>query len=155
MTRWLRLLGLTVLLASCAEESARSTPAATPPAPAPAAPDPRDRQIELSKRLLRATDDDDPQKPDFHFRLASLCEARWREPSPQDPDPARWLEQAIASYQSAVAFPKYGRADEALFKLGCLLQAANREDQAREQFDRIIKEHPSSRFVSEAWARRR
>ena len=153
MTHRLSLV-LPLLLGACGEGAARPAAPATP-VEAPAAKDPRDKNIELSKRLLRATDDDDPQKPDFHFRLASLYEAKWREPFPQDRDPTQWLEQAIASYRSAAAFPKYPRAAETLFKLACLLQAAGREAEAREQFDRIIKEYPESKYVSEAWARRR
>jgi len=42
-----------------------------------------------------------------------------------------------------------------LFKLACLLQSAQQDDPAREAFDRLIHEHPSSRFVPEATARRR
>jgi hypothetical protein len=152
MMRWLLILAG---LAGCAETTASDPSPAPAPAPAAAPKDPRDRQLEMAGRLLRATDDDDPQKPDFFYRHAELCLDKWRSPAPSDADPGRWLERALQSYRAAAAFPKYARADEVLFKLGCLLQDTGRNEEARPVFDRIIQEHPDSRHVSEAWARRR
>jgi tetratricopeptide (TPR) repeat protein len=153
MTRW--LLTILVALAACAEGNGSAEPPAAAPAPAAAPQDPRDRNLERMLRLVRVTDDDDPQRPDFLYRTAELYLDKWQRPAPGDPDPGRWLERALASYQAAAAFPNYLRNDEVLFKLACLLQSAGRNDEARPVFDRIIKEHPDSRYVPDAWARRR
>jgi hypothetical protein len=154
MARWLSAF-LLVTIAGCAEDGPAQTAPAAVAVQAPPPADPRDRNLDRTMRLIRATEDDDPQKPDFLYRAAEQYIDKWRRPAPGDPQPARWMERAIACYQSAAVFSTYARADEVLFKLACLLQDAGRDEEARASFDRIIKEHPDSRFVSEAWARRR
>src|SRR5262245_22835555 len=136
-----------------------------------------DKQIELAKRLLRATDDDDPQKPDFYFRLAELYAEKQRyyfykqhsldqkifdlppeqrgtlqrEQQGYEKEQERWLLQAVSTYVEASKFKKYQRMDEVLFKLAYLLQTVHKEDQAREFFHRLIKDYPNSKYVPEAY----
>lgn len=153
-SRAFTVVRLAALVAGCAQETG-AVPAPVVAAPPILAADPRDGNIEKMARLLRATDDDDPQKPDFHFRMAELCAERWYHPSVGERDPQRWHARALESYQAAARFPQYTRADEVLFKMGCLLQSNGQEAPAREAFDRLIKEHPGSPLVAEAWGRRR
>ena len=136
-----------------------------------------DKQIELAKRLLRATDDDDPQKPDFYFRLAELYAEKQRyyfykqhsldqkiydtpanqrgtlqrEQQSYEKEQEKWLYQAVSTYVEASKFRKYNRMDEVLFKLAYLLQTVHKEDQAREFFHRLIKDYPNSKYVPEAY----
>jgi len=149
-----RALALTLVLACGHTGDRDAAPEAPETAPTPA-PDPRDRQIEMTARLVRVTDEDDPQRPDFLFRLGELCAARWSGPGPADREPQRWFARAEEAYRDAIRFADYHRRDEALFKLGLLLQSAGQEEAARGAFDTLIKEHPSSPLVPEAWGHRR
>jgi tetratricopeptide (TPR) repeat protein len=134
-------------------------------------------QIEKYQRLLRVTDDDDPQKADFHFRIAELYAEQQRYNSFQarsldqkifdakpgekerlqseqkkfEDEERRWLLKAVESYVAASQFRKYDRMDEVLFKLAYLLQTIKKEDQAREFFLRLIKDYPNSKYVPDAY----
>lgn len=136
-----------------------------------------DKQIEQIKRLIRVTDDDDPQKADFYFRLAELYAEKQkyffarehqldqkvfeaqgaqkatlqREQQGYAKQQETWLLQAVATYIEASKFRKYQRMDEVLFKLAYLLQTVKKEDQAREFFHRLIKDYPNSKYVPEAY----
>lgn len=146
----------TTLVLSCGHTASEEAVLVEAPAAAPAeVPDARDRQIEMTARLVRVTDEDDPQRPDFLFRLGELCAARWSGSGPADREPQRWFARAEEAYRNAIRFPDYYRRDEALFKLGLLLQSAGQEEAARGAFDTLIKEHPSSPLVPEAWGHRR
>ena len=136
-----------------------------------------DKQIQQLQRLLRITEDDDPQKADFYFRLAELYAekqryyfarehaldqkifdaqggqkaALQREQQGYANDEQKWLLQAVATYIEATKYKKYPRMDEVLFKLAYLLQTVKKEDQAREFFHRLIKDYPNSKYVPEAY----
>lgn len=136
-----------------------------------------DAQINQMQRLIRVTEDSDPQKPDFYFRLAELYAEKQRyfffqarsldqkifeaqrgaKASLQNAqrnherDSERWLLKAVESYIDASKFRKYDRMDEVLFKLAYLLQSVKKEDQARDFFHRLIKDYPNSRYVPEAY----
>ncbi len=136
-----------------------------------------DKQIELAKRLIRVTEDDDPQKPDFWFRLAELYAENQRynffrarqldqkifeAPANQkaklqrdqqgfEKEQEKWLLEAVGAYVQAANSKKYNRMDEVLFKLAYLLQSVKKEDQAREFFHRLIKDYPDSKYVPEAY----
>jgi tetratricopeptide (TPR) repeat protein len=90
--------------------------------------------------LIRVTQDDDPQKPDFHFRLAKLYAAR---PSPL---------QALAAYLEVTAHRTYPRRDEALWEAAGILRSAGRPEEARTFLRRLIDEHPGSRHLPAAAA---
>jgi TolA-binding protein len=136
-----------------------------------------DAQIIKMRRLIGVTQDDDPQKPDFHFRLAELYADKQRfnfsqaraldqkifelQPAQRGPLQAqqktyesnqqKWLLEAVKSYISATKFKKYERMDEVLFKLAYLLTSVKKEDQAREFFLRLIKDYPNSKYIPDAY----
>jgi tetratricopeptide (TPR) repeat protein len=136
-----------------------------------------DAQIAKMRRLLEVTADDDPQKPDFWFRLGELCADKERAAlgraraldQPIHDAPAarrvelqakqrghedaarRWRLQAVEAFVAASRFPRYERMDEVLFRLAWVLAAAKKEGEAREVLLRLIKDHPSSRYIPDAY----
>lgn len=136
-----------------------------------------DKQIAQMQRLLRVTDDGDPQKPDFYFRLAELYAEKQRyfdfqargldqkiydapagakqtltrQQQDYDKKSEQYLLEAVKSYRAATEFKKYERMDEVLFKLAYLLQTVKKEDLAREYFHRLIKDYPNSKYVPDAY----
>jgi len=136
-----------------------------------------DKQIDQMSRLIKVTGDDDPQKPDFWFRLAELYAEKQRyyvfaagtlEQKIFDAKPAekkslqdkqakakklseQYLVEAVKAYMGARQFKKFGRMDEVLFKLAFLLQTVKREDQAREVFHELIKDYPNSKYIPDAY----
>jgi tetratricopeptide (TPR) repeat protein len=136
-----------------------------------------DAQIIKMRRLIQVTQDDDPQKPDFHFRLAELYAEKQRynfnqaraldqkifdappaqkatlqnQQKKYESDQQKWLLEAVKSYVQATKFKKYERMDEVLFKLAYLLTSVKKEDQAREFFLRLIKDYPNSKYIPDAY----
>jgi tetratricopeptide (TPR) repeat protein len=136
-----------------------------------------DAQIVKMRRLIALTPDDDPQKADYWFRLGELCADKQRAASDaaraldqpiHDATPARrselegrqraheesrrrWLLEAVKGYLAASRFPKYERMDEVLFRLAWVLTAAKKESEARELLLRLLKDHPTSRYVPDAY----
>lgn len=137
-----------------------------------------DQQITQMQRLIRVTGNDDPQKPEFHFRLAELFAEKQRyfffqarsldqkifeaknggeratltrQQQEHDREHEKWLLKAVEAYIEASKFKKYDRMDEVLFKLAYLLQTVKKEDQAREFFHRLIKDYPNSKYVPNAY----
>ena len=118
--------------------------------------------------LIKVTDDGDPQKADFWFRIAELYadkqrfyqfQARSLDQKIFDAPPAskptlqsqqqgyekqeqEWLLKAVKAYIAATKFKKYERMDEVLFKLAYMLTSVKKEDQARDFFLRLIKRLP-------------
>ncbi len=137
-----------------------------------------DLQINKMRRLIQVTTDDDPQKPDFLFRLGELyaekqnynfmqgARARREDlrdaaesarPAGRGADSAtsrkqqKWLLEAVKAYIGATKFRKYERMDEVLFRLAFLLTSVKKEDQAREFFHRLIKDYPNSKYIPDAY----
>lgn len=136
-----------------------------------------DKQIEQMQRLINVTDDSDPQKPDFHFRLAELFAEKHRyytfyargldqkifdakpgeksglqsKQKEADKRGEAYLKEAVKSYMAARNFKKFQRMDEVLFKLAFLLQTVKREDLAREVFHELIKDYPNSKYIPDAY----
>ena len=136
-----------------------------------------DAQISKMKRLIQVTPDDDPQKPDFYFRLGELFAEKQRfyfsqargldqkifdAPPGQkaklqqdqqkfEKDEQHWLLEAVKSYIQSTKYKKYERMDEVLFKLAYLLTSVKKEDQAREFFLRLIKDYPNSKYIPDAY----
>src|SRR4029079_1990646 len=136
-----------------------------------------DAQISKMRRLITVTQDDDPQKPDFMFRLGELYAEKERynfnqaraldqkifelQPNQRGPLQAqqktyeqqeqKWLLEAVKAYIGATKFRKYERMDEVLFRLAFLLTSVKKEDQAREFFHRLIKDYPNSKYIPDAY----
>jgi len=140
-----------------------------------------DAAIGTLKRLIKVTDEDDPEYPDYFFRLAE----HYREKQTQYMFRARELDEKI--YQSKTAgakktyaarqkkyekaekawmlqsikmylhiaqkpkFAKYKRMDEVLFNLGDMLNKAGRLDKARVFFGRLIRNYPQSKYIPDAY----
>src|SRR6188768_3660596 len=136
-----------------------------------------DAQISKMRRLITVTADDDPQKPDFMFRLGELYAEKQRynfnaaraldqkifelQPNQRGPllsqqktyeqQEQKWLLEAVKSYIGATKFRKFERMDEVLFRLAFLLTSVKKEDQAREFFHRLIKDFPNSKYIPDAY----
>ncbi len=136
-----------------------------------------DAQISKMKRLIQVTPDDDPQKPDFYFRLGELFAEKQRfyfsqargldqkifdaqggekaklqqDQQKFEKDEQHWLLEAVKAYIQATKYKKYERMDEVLFKLAYLLTSVKKEDQAREFFLRLIKDYPNSKYIPDAY----
>jgi len=136
-----------------------------------------DKQVAQMRRLIQVTQDDDPQKPDFWFRLAELYAEKQRyyfskahsldqkifdtppaqrgalqnEQRTYEQNQQKWLLDSVKAYIAATKFKKYERMDEVLFKLAYLLTSVKKEDQAREFFLRLIKDYPNSRYIPDAY----
>jgi tetratricopeptide (TPR) repeat protein len=134
-------------------------------------------QVEKMRRLLALTPDDDPEKPDLWFRMGELFAAKERSASDRaradderifaapaaekealrarqraaEAERDRWLVEAVRAYAAATRFPAYGRLDEVLFRMAYLLLSAKRGVEAREQLHRLLEEHPTSRYVADAY----
>jgi tetratricopeptide (TPR) repeat protein len=139
------------------------------------------KQILYMQELIRNAPEDDPQKPDYYFRLGELLADTQRyfgfqarsldqkifeaEQAKRTGDAAqlkdkqkklekeseKWSLEAVKNYVAASKFPKYNRMDEVLFRLAYLLQMIKKEDQAREFFHRLIKDYPQSKYVPNAY----
>ena len=129
------------------------------------------------RRLIQVTSDDDPQKPDFLFRLGELYAEKQKfnfnqaraldqkiyEQQPNQRGPLldkqkqfeqaeqKWLLEAVKAFIGATKFRKYERMDEVLFRLAFLLTSVKKEDQAREFFHRLIKDYPNSKYIPDAY----
>src|SRR3954469_21665871 len=136
-----------------------------------------DAQISKMRRLITVTGDDDPQKPDFMFRLGELYAEKQRynfnqaraldqkifelQPNQRGPlqsqqktyeaQEQKWLLEAVKAYIGATKFRKYERMDEVLFRLAFLLTSVKKEDQAREFFHRLIKDYPNRKYIPDAY----
>jgi tetratricopeptide (TPR) repeat protein len=136
-----------------------------------------DAQIGKMRRLIQVTGDDDPQKPDFLFRLGELYSEKQHynfnkaraldqkiyemppnqrgnllnEQKRYEAEQQKWLLEAVKSFIGATKFRKYERMDEVLFRLAFLLTSVKKEDQAREFFHRLIKDYPNSKYIPDAY----
>jgi len=136
-----------------------------------------DAQISKMRRLIQVTQDDDPQKPDFMFRLGELYAEKQRynfnqaraldqkiydlppnqrgslqsQQKTYEAQEQKWLLEAVKAYIGATKFKKYERMDEVLFRLAYLLTSVKKEDQAREFFFRLIKDYPNSKYIPDAY----
>lgn len=134
-------------------------------------------QIDKMRRLIQVTGDDDPQKPDFLFRLGELYSEKQQyffnkvhaldqkiyeaqpnqrgtmlaEQKKYQSEQEKWLLEAVKAYIGATNFRKYERMDEVLFRLAYLLTSVKKEDKAREYFHRLIKDYPNSKYIPDAY----
>ena len=140
-----------------------------------------DRAIVVLRRLILATGDTDPQKPDYHFRLAehyrekqvqhmfrarSLDERIFKARSPaelakltrrqrrHERAERAWMVTALKEYiriATHAHFTSYRRMDEVLFNTADLLNRAGRPARARVFFGKLIRNHPGSRYLADAY----
>ncbi len=143
-----------------------------------------DSQIKVLQKLIDNTGDDDPEKPDYMFRMAELYaeqehyynfRARELDQKVFDAQQSNktalanqllaqqkdyekrehtWLLAAIKEYTQVTNNPKYAsykRMDQVLFYLAFLLTQQKREDLARPQFKRLIKDYPTSQYIPDAY----
>jgi tetratricopeptide (TPR) repeat protein len=141
-----------------------------------------DKQIAYLQSLIKLASPDDPQLPDYLFRLGELLAEKYRywdhraraldeaifraghgedessllEPRRQEQGRDRQqaehaLRMSVAQLTATAKYPSYPRMDEVLYRLGYLLQAAGRARDARLVFHRLLKEHPQSRYVPDAY----
>jgi tetratricopeptide (TPR) repeat protein len=140
-----------------------------------------DAAIKTLNRLIRITPNDDPEKPDFYFRLAThyrdkkvqynfaareLDEKIFQTRSDSEKQRLKtrqsqyekyekqWMLGAIKLYLSIAQkpqFSKYKRMDEVLFNLADMLAQAKRRDKARIFFRRLIRNYPQSKYIPDAY----
>ncbi len=136
-----------------------------------------DQQIQKMQSLIKVTQDDDREKPDLYFRIAELYAEKQRfysfearaldqkifeapasdksrlksQQAAHEAAEKKWLLKAVEAYIGATAYKKYDRMDEVLFKLAYLLTSVKREEQARDFFHRLIKDHPNSKYIPDAY----
>jgi len=141
----------------------------------------RHEAIRTLKEIIRDTPDDDPQKPEYFFRLSELY---WSMASfytlrafgyddeiweTEKSDPARheqlkrlkqedldrsrqYRADTLRVYQAIrQSFPKYVKMDEVLFYMGFNYKEMGESDQAQSAFIELIKKHPQSRYIPDAW----
>lgn len=131
--------------------------------------------------LIKRASDDDPEKPDYLFRLGELyadkrrylnyeahgvdqkiLEAQRASNSEQvgrltlkkqrlEESSADMAGKALELYVGASKYPRYGRMDEVLVRLIYFLHDTNKDAQAREFFDRLIADYPQSKYVPNAY----
>jgi tetratricopeptide (TPR) repeat protein len=140
-----------------------------------------DAAIATMKRLISVTSDNDPEKPDFFFRLAE----HYREKKTQFMFRARELDEKIYQAQSesekgryqgtqksyerqehqwmlesikmylhiaqTPAYSKFKRMDEVLFNVADMLNQAKRQDKARIFFSQLIRNYPDSKYIPDAY----
>lgn len=140
-----------------------------------------DQAIATLKRLIQVTADDDPEKPDFYFRLAEhyrekktqamfrareLDEKIYQASSPSikaqlqrkqrayEQEEKKWLLEAIRDYLFIAQKPqysKYKRMDEVLFNVADMLNQAKKQDKARIFFSQLIRNYPQSKYIADAY----
>ncbi len=140
-----------------------------------------DQAISTLKRLIKVTGNDDPEKPDFFFRLAEhyrdkkvqyMFRARELDEKIYQASTAgekqgfkarqksyerfekKWMLEAIKMYLHIAqksAFAKYDRMDEVLYNVADMLNQANRRDRARIFFSKLIRNFPQSKYIPDAY----
>jgi TolA-binding protein len=132
--------------------------------------------LERFQRLLRVTSQEDSQRADLHFRIAELygeqerhfrflaraLDQRIFEAAPGKRPPLQreqrghereeqaWKRKAVESYLAAAQYPRFERMDEVLYRLASLLQDTHQE-QARDFYLRLIRDHPGSKYIPDAY----
>jgi tetratricopeptide (TPR) repeat protein len=139
-----------------------------------------DAAIKALLRLIAATDEKDPDKPDYLFRLAehyrenkthfmfqarqldeTIFNASSKERSTlvarqrrHEAAERAWLLRAMEVYLRVAGTPHYAtyrRMDEVLFNVADMLNQAKRQERARFFFSQLIRNHPQSRFIPDAY----
>ncbi len=156
--------------------AARAAPTAKPvPAPVSAddvlaeeaaRQDVREAQVSKYRALLAATPDDNPGKAELWYQLGDLLARRAQfhrlrgvdapvaERAGHVAAAKRWLDEAVAAYAEVIkrpAWKSFAQRDAVLFALGHMLGKAGRAAGALEVFNMLLKDHPGSRYVPDAY----
>jgi TolA-binding protein len=59
-------------------------------------------------------------------------------------------EQAILEFQKVFAYPNSNKYDDAQLKLGLCYMQLNNYDRAKGEFDKLLREYPSSEYAGRA-----
>ncbi|MBW2731978.1 MAG: tetratricopeptide repeat protein [Deltaproteobacteria bacterium] len=140
-----------------------------------------DAAIKTLNRLIRITPDDDPEKPDFYFRLAehyrdkklqynfrareldeqvfSITDGAKKQRLKQrqglyEKYEKQWMVGAIKLYLNIAQKPqyeKYKRMDQVLYNVADMLNQAKRRDKALIFFRKLIKNYPQSKYIPDAY----
>jgi len=140
-----------------------------------------DDSITVLVKLIKVTDDQDPRKPDLYFRLAehyrekkvsNMFKARdldeqiyatndvarkrslKNKQKGYEEEEKKWMLESIKAYLMIAqndAFSNYTRMDQVLFSLADMLNQAKRRDKARIFFGQLIRNHPQSPFIPDAY----
>jgi TolA-binding protein len=130
----------------------------------------RDEQEQILLDLIKHTPDRDADdKANYYFMLGELYAKQHRffrlkgqelemagakDRAAQMTDKAyRKLVAAVTTYKELAdntLFRNYGKLDQALFYYGYMLKGAGKHDEARAIYDRLLKDHPRSKYVPEA-----
>ncbi len=63
-----------------------------------------------------------------------------------------WQDKAIKLYQAILkAYPRYARADEAVYYQAAALNDMGRKDEAWEQFTNVVRQYPDSQWVPDSY----
>lgn len=160
-----------------AQAAVARTPVATSSVPVPTTAPPAtsagrmtliSSQIDIMTELVAAIDADDPELPDLLYRLAGLYAQSadfWRHKamsaSNRNTPRAKFERKAEAAEKEALghyrrivqnpAWARYPRLDEVLFDFASALQQAGAVKDARKVFMELIKNHPSSARIPDAY----
>lgn len=139
-----------------------------------------DDMIATLIRLVKVTPKDDPERPDYLFRLAEhyrdkkveysfkareLDEKIFTAPEAQkgrlkaqqerfEKAERDWMYNAIKLYLRIADTPEYARykrMDEVLYNLADMLNQAKRQDRARVFFAELIRNYPQSKYIPDAY----
>lgn len=139
-----------------------------------------DAAIGKLKQLIEITEDDDPEKADYYFRLAehyrdkkvifSFQAREMDEKIFQAEDAAKerlkatqanyekmsrdWMIKSIKMYLAIAQndkWAKYNRMDEVLYNVADILNQAKRRDKARAFFSKLIRNYPQSKYIPDAY----
>jgi tetratricopeptide (TPR) repeat protein len=116
-------------------------------------------QLDVLDKLIAATPDESPEKADLLFRRAvmylDLAQSYAAVATPEAQQKAeRWRLAGIKALLELVDNPRfaaYSRIDEVEFLLADTLTRVHKEDAARKFFKRLIVDHPTSRFIPNAF----
>ena len=141
----------------------------------------RDEAIRRLKEIIKDTPNDDPQKPDYFFRLSELFWGKasfytlrafgyddeiWKT---EKSDPARheqlkrlkqedlqrarqYRQDTLRVYEAIrKTFADYVKMDEVLFYMGFNYKEIGEAEKAQSAFTELIKKFPQSRFLADAW----
>ncbi len=130
----------------------------------------RDEQEQILVDLIKKTPDRNAdEKANYHFMLGELYAKQHRfyrlktqelaiananaNAKAMAAQARRKLDRALATYQELTGnhvFRNYPKLDQALFFHGYMLKSAGDHDRARAVYDRLLKDHPRSKYVPEA-----
>jgi hypothetical protein len=108
------------------------------------------RNLAKLEKIVQAEPEGSPERPFLLHRLAKLYRLTWPVTIPRE----QGLAKAIQAYRELATNPRhsnYPHMDEVLADLAELLLKANRGDEARVFFLRLVEDFPNSKRVPEGY----